>query len=238
MKGMDVLEQDFDGDTIMTVKMKDNNQIYVGVKWVTEAIGLNKNQHDRQVKNIQLDETLSKGASYLTLPTKGGNQRSLCLEITFLPLWLGKISITPAMRNENPEAAEKLLRYQLKAKDVLAEAFLGKSKEWDLHREVGKIDRNRLTNSIQKNIVDAKRFTYADYTNMVYLVLFGKTAAELREERELEKKSQLTRDYFTKEELALIDEAETIVTALVTLGYPKSYILDQLRRQYQKGIEG
>ena len=65
----------------MTVKMKDNNQIYVGVKWVTEAIGLNKNQHDRQVKNIQLDETLSKGASYLTLPTKGGNQRSLCLEI-------------------------------------------------------------------------------------------------------------------------------------------------------------
>ena len=142
------------------------------------------------------------------------------------------------MRNENPEAAEKLLRYQLKAKDVLAEAFLGKSKEWDLHREVGKIDRNRLTNSIQKNIVDAKRFTYADYTNMVYLVLFGKTAAELREERELEKKSQLTRDYFTKEELALIDEAETIVTALVTLGYPKSYILDQLRRQYQKGIEG
>jgi len=141
------------------------------------------------------------------------------------------------MLNENPEIAEKLIEYQLKAKDVLAKAFLGKSEEWNLQREVGKLDRKRLTTSICKNIIDAKPLDYALYTNMIYEVLFNKTAAQIREEKGLEKKSQLTRDHFTEKELGLIDEAETIVTALVSLGFKKDYILDQLRRKYQKAIE-
>lgn len=36
-----------------------------------------------------------KGGSNLTLPTKGGNQETLCLKLDFVPLWLAKISITP-----------------------------------------------------------------------------------------------------------------------------------------------
>ena len=236
LEGMDVLEQDFDGDLIMTVRMHDTGKIYVGVKWITEALGLNKNHHDRQVKNIQSDTVLSQGASNLTLPTKGGNQKSLCIELDFLPLWLAKISITPKMKVENPEIFDKLIEYQLKAKDVLAEAFLGKSKEWNLQREVGKVDRKRFTSSISKNIPDAKSWDYASYTNMIYEVLFNRTAAQLREEKGLDKKSQLTRDYFTSEELGLIDEAETIVTALVSLGFKRDYILDQLRRKYQAKI--
>jgi hypothetical protein len=44
--------------------------------------------------------------------------------IDFLPLWLAKISITPKMKKNNPELVEKLIQYQLKAKDVLAAAFL------------------------------------------------------------------------------------------------------------------
>lgn len=232
MKEMDILEQDFNGDSIITVKLKQTGKVYVGVKWITEALGFSKGQHQRQVTNIQSDSLLSKGIANLQLPTKGGNQKSLCIELEYLPIWLAKISITPAMKNEHPEVAEKLEEYQLKAKDVLAEAFLGKSKEWDVHREVGKMDRKRLTNSISNNIMNAQSYTYAEYTNLIYDVLFGKTAAELREERELEKKSQLTRDYLTKEELSMIDEAETIVTALVSLGFKKDYIRDQLQRKY------
>lgn len=236
MKDMDILEQNFDGDFIMTVKLKSNEKIYVGVKWITQALGFNKNNHDRQVKNIQSDIVLSKGASNLTLPTKGGNQKSLCIELEYLPLWLAKISITPAMKREHPEITEKLIHYQLKAKDVLAKAFLGKSEEWDLHREVGKIDRKRMTSSISQNIYNAQSKTYSDYTNMVYEVLFGMTAKEIRESRNIDKKSQLTRDYLTKDELKLVDEAETIVTALVSLGFKKDYILDQLRRKFTNKI--
>lgn len=236
MKDMDILEQNFYGDSIMTVRLKTNNKIYVGVKWITQALGFTKNNHDRQVKNIQSDIVLSKGASNLTLPTKGGNQKSLCIELDFLPLWLAKISITPSMKNEHPEITEKLVEYQLKAKDVLAEAFLGQSKEWDLHREVGKIDRKRLTSSISQNIYNAQSKTYSEYTNMIYDVLFGMTAKEIRETRNINKKSQLTRDFLTKDELKLVDEAETIVTALVSLGFKKDYILDQLKRKYSKSI--
>lgn len=237
MQDMDILEQEFQGDPIMTVRLKSNGKVYVGVKWITQALGFNKNVHDRQVKNIQTDIVLSKGASNLTLPTKGGNQKSLCIELNYLPLWLAKISITPSMKKDHPEVAEKLIEYQLKAKDVLAEAFLGKTKEWDLHREVGKIDRKRLTSSISRNIYNAQSKTYSDYTNMVYDVLFGMTAKEIRESRDIKKKSQLTRDYLTKDELKLVDEAETIVTALVSLGFKKDYILNQLRRKFVQSIE-
>lgn len=134
----------------------------------------------------------------MTLPTKGGNQKSLCIELDYLPLWLAKISITPTMKREHPNIADKLIEYQLKAKDVLAKAFLGKSKEWDLHREVGKVDRKRMTSSISQNIYNAQSKTYSDYTNMVYDVLFGMTAKEIRESRDIKKKSQLTRDYLTR----------------------------------------
>ncbi len=220
----------------MTVKLRNSGKIYVGVKWITQALGFNKSLHDRQIKNIQSDIILSKGASYLTLPTKGGNQKSLCIELDYLPLWLAKISITPTMKKEHSEIAEKLIEYQLKAKDILADAFLGKAKEWDLHREVGKIDRKRMTYSISQNIYNAQAKTYSDYTNMVYEVLFGMTAKEIRDSRDIKKKSELTRDYLTKDELKIVDEAETIVTALVSLGFKKDYILDQLRRKFIKKI--
>ena len=87
MKDMDILEQNFDGDSIMTVKLRTNDKVQVGVKWITQALGFNKNNHDRQVKNIQSDIVLSKGASNLTLPTKGGNQKSLCIELEYFHLF-------------------------------------------------------------------------------------------------------------------------------------------------------
>ena len=62
----------------------------------------------------------------MVLPSKGGNQSTLCLKLDFVPLWLAKINITPAMQAETPELAERLEAYQLKAKDVLAAAFLPK----------------------------------------------------------------------------------------------------------------
>ena len=71
---------------------------------------------------------LSKGVSNLTPPTNGGLQEILCLNIDFMPLWLAKISITPSMKENNPELVDKLVKYQLKAKDILAEAFIQKPK--------------------------------------------------------------------------------------------------------------
>lgn len=236
MDGMEVLEQEFCGDEIIAVKLKQNGKIYVGIKQMTTNIGLSAKQHDRQLANIKNDIVLSKGTSILRVPTKGGNQNSVCMELDYVPLWLAKIKITKDMLESHPDCADKLISYQLTVKDFLSKAFLGKSKEWDLHREVGKVDRKRMTSSISQNIYNAQAKTYSDYTNMVYDVLFGMKAKEIRDSRNINKKSQLTRDYLTKDELKLVDEAETIVTALVSLGFKKDYILDQLRRKFIKKI--
>jgi hypothetical protein len=232
LKGMELMETEFNGEKIIVVKLKENNKIYVGLKWVIQGIGLTEGQWQSFTRKIQEDIVLNQGVANLQLPTKGGNQKALCCELDYLPLTLAKISITPKMRENNPETVQKLIEYQLKAKDVLSKAFLGKEKEWSLQREVGKVDRNRMTASIKNYIPDAKFYTYSNYTDMVYKILFGMTAKQIRQSRNIDKKSDLTRDYLTEEELKLVDEAETIVTALTTLGFKYDYIKHQLEQKY------
>jgi len=57
-------------------------------------------------------------------------------------------------------------------------------------------------------------------------------AKQIRETRNINKKSDLTRDYLTEMELKIVDEAETIVTALTTLGFKQDYIKHQLEVKY------
>ncbi len=117
VKNVDVL-----GDEIMAARDSDGN-VWAGVKWFCQGLGFSRGQINRQVKKIQEDSALSKGASNLVLPTNGGNQEVLCIKLDFVPLWLAKITITEKTRQNNPELSDKLLEYQLKAKDILAEAF-------------------------------------------------------------------------------------------------------------------
>lgn len=130
MKGMVLLsnlltrEVDFYGDTIMCAEDNSTGKIYVGVKWVCQGIGLTEDQTKNERKKIGKDLVLSKGGSNLTLLTNGGEQEVLCIELDYLPIWLAKISLTPKMQKNNSIAVKKLINYQLKAKDVLAQAFI------------------------------------------------------------------------------------------------------------------
>lgn len=93
----------FLGTDLMAARDADG-QIWAGVRWMCDGIGLNENQSRAERKKIQADKALSKGGSNLTLPTKGGNQEVLCLKLDFVPLWLAKISITPTMEQETPHS--------------------------------------------------------------------------------------------------------------------------------------
>lgn len=130
-----------------------NNVIWVGVRWICEGLGLSDAQGRRERKRINEDIVLSKGGSNLTLPTNGGNQDVLCIMLDYLPLWLAKISITPTMKKENPELVEKLVEYQLKAKDVLAEAFLKKKSELEPIKP------------LPQNIIQMQLPEFPDYTD-------------------------------------------------------------------------
>lgn len=125
MNELEVKRVPFMGADLMAAK-DESGTIWAGVRWMCDGMGLSKGQRDRQITNINADSVISKGAANLRLPTAGGKQSVLCLKLDFVPLWLAKINITPAMQAETPELAERLEAYQLKAKDVLAAAFLPK----------------------------------------------------------------------------------------------------------------
>ena len=128
MTGLAIKDVEFNGATLRAAQDTENI-IWVGVAWVCRGIGLSQGQEKRQVANLKNDIVLSQGVANLQLPTNGGNQEVLCLKLDFLPLWLAKIPITPTMKRENLQLVENLITYQLKAKDVLAEAFLYNKEE-------------------------------------------------------------------------------------------------------------
>lgn len=127
-EGIVLKNVEFDGALLRAAQVE--NIVWVGIAWVCNGLGFNKNQKDRQIKNIQTDELLSQGCVKFDAGVFDENNETLALQLDYLPAWLFKISITPKMKADHPELVEKLIRYQLKAKDVLAQAFLpGKNEE-------------------------------------------------------------------------------------------------------------
>lgn len=123
MNDLIVKNVDMFGDTIIAAQ-DENGVIWAGVSWLCKGIGLTKDQTGNERKKIQEDLVLSQGVKFHPLGTGNANKEVLCLQLDYIPLWLAKISITPAMKENNPKLVDKLVKYQLRAKDVLAEAFL------------------------------------------------------------------------------------------------------------------
>lgn len=125
--GLSVRTVDFMGDELLAAKDSEGI-VWAGVKWLCDGIGLSEGQTKSERKKIQEDVVLSKGTKFHPLGKDNANSDVLCLQLDYVPLWLAKISITPNMKENNPELVEKLIEYQLKAKDVLAQAFLPQTK--------------------------------------------------------------------------------------------------------------
>lgn len=131
-------EVEFLGDSLLVVKDEESNKIYTGVGYVCKGLGLSEGQLKSERKKIQEDIVLSKGGRNFILPTNGGNQEVLTIELDYLPLWLAKISITPKMREQQPELVDRLVQYQLKAKDILAKAFVYKEQHSNPYSHLSK----------------------------------------------------------------------------------------------------
>ncbi len=123
MDNLTVKHVDVFGDDIVAAQDANGN-IWAGASYFCRAFGMNKNEKDRQIKNIQSDEVLNRGCVKFDAGVFDQGNPTLALLLDYVPLWLAKISITPSMKGNNPGLVEKLVNYQLKAKDVLADAFL------------------------------------------------------------------------------------------------------------------
>ena len=127
-EGIVLKNVEFDGALLRAAQVE--NIVWVGVRWVCFGIGLSNGQARRQIENIQKDELLHRGCRKFATGVFDENNETLALQLDYLPAWLFKISITPKMKADHPELVEKLIRYQLKAKDALAQAFLpGRNEE-------------------------------------------------------------------------------------------------------------
>lgn len=152
MNGLAVKDVQFNGATLRAAQDAENI-IWVGVRWVCEGMGLSENRTDYERKRIQNDLVLIKGVKFYSLGNDRAKSDVLCLKLDFLPLWLAKISITPKMKKENPQLVENLIEYQLKAKDVLAAAFLNKTSVTSVGNYFKQIEdlQNTITEMRQEN---------------------------------------------------------------------------------------
>lgn len=123
MNDLIVKDVDFNGATLRAAQ-DQKGIIYAGVSWLCKGMGMDKSLKDRQIKNVQTDIVLARGCVKFDAGVFDKNNATLALMIDYVPLWLAKISITPTMQKENPQLVKNLITYQLKAKDVLAAAFL------------------------------------------------------------------------------------------------------------------
>lgn len=111
-------------------------------------------------------------------------------------------------------------------------------KSWAIQREVGIIERKRMTSAISKYIPESKhkKFAYPNYTNMIYRILFGCDAKTLRSEKNV-KTNDTLRDSFSESELRKVEEVETIVTGLISMDFTYKQIEQMLKDRFIKKLE-
>lgn len=121
---LQVTNFNFYGDELIALKDNATGEIYTSINHVLRNIGFTERQTKHIHKKWSEDFIISKGVQNFVLPSKSGNQDTTCISNRKLPIALTKISITPKMKQNQPELASKLELYQDKCADVLASVFI------------------------------------------------------------------------------------------------------------------
>lgn len=127
----------FEGSELLGIK-DESGKLWLAIRNVCYDLGFSEGQTRRQTENIRKDIVLSKGVANLRYPSDGGEQETLCIIEDYVTLWLAKISLTPKMRESNPDGVQRLIAYQMKAAKVLHKAFYGTEEQKEtLHNDLG-----------------------------------------------------------------------------------------------------
>ena len=133
----EVKEIPFNGGSLLGVRTPDG-KVWLAVKKACLDIGLNENQATAERKKIEKGLLFDNQWQKLKVKFDSQVREILVLSEKLVPMWLAQINLTPAMQKKNPEAVQKLLKYQLEATDVLHEAFYGtEEQKVALHSSLG-----------------------------------------------------------------------------------------------------
>ena len=138
---------------------------------------------------------------------------------------------------------EKALKWKLKYINAFNEMELTlkriyeERKLWEIERAKGVLVRHILTDTIKNVLPESphKNFSYPNYTNLFYKILFGKTASELKAEFKIQK-AESVRNFLTKDELAEVENLERLTAGLINLGWSyeqvKTFLNDNVQRKF------
>lgn len=129
---------------------------------------------------------------------------------------------------------EKAMKFKLayiKQFNQMEELLKGKL----IEREKGIVVRQTLTKALKESGEDERmhNHAYSLYTDLVYRVVFGKSAKQLREEYGITKQDNL-RDSFVQEDLAKVKSVEMVISGLVNCGWGyedvKDFIINSTKK--------
>ena len=133
----EIKEIPFDNGALLGVRTPDG-KVWLAVKKACLDIGLNENQATAERKKIEKGLLFDNQWQKLKVKFDSQVREILVLSEKLVPMWLAQINLTPAMQRKNPDAVQKLLKYQLEASDVLHEAFYGtEEQKVALHSSLG-----------------------------------------------------------------------------------------------------
>ena len=127
---------DFYGDELIAVRDESTGEIYTSINEVLRGIGFSDKDQIRKRRDKWInDVVISKGIVNFNIPVQEVVAKkdttivfkdTYCISQRKLPLALAKISVTPRMRQLQPELSSRLEIYQDKCADVLASVFIDK----------------------------------------------------------------------------------------------------------------
>ena len=196
----------------MLVEIKTVNKEEVTVVTSLDVAETFEKRHDHVLRDV---EKLKKdipnfGEMFFetTMPDSYGRSQKAFL--------MNRDGFTLLVMGYTGEKAMKFKIAYIKQFNAMEQALIGKMKE----REKGIAVRQALTKAIQQSNENERMHgrAYSTYTDVVYKVVFGKSAKQLREEYGITKKDNL-RDCFSAEELSKVQSVEMIVGGLMNCGW-------------------
>jgi hypothetical protein len=105
---MQTITVPFHGNALYVVN--HNGEPYTPMKPIVEGMGL-----DWKSQRTKIKQRFAKGGVEITIPTAGGPQRMLCLQLRKLAAWLATIQPNKV----KPEIRDNVIQYQDECDDVL-----------------------------------------------------------------------------------------------------------------------
>lgn len=197
----------------MLVEIKTVNKEEVTVVTsldIAETFGKRHSDVLRDIETLDCSDEFRERNFALSNYSVDNNKR------TYPMYYITRDGFTILVMGYNGEKAMKFKEAYIKQFNAMEKALIGKIKE----REKGIAVRQALTKAIQQSNENERMHghAYSTYTDIVYKVVFGKNAKQLREEYGITKKDNL-RDYFGAEELEKVQSIEMIVSGLVNCGW-------------------